>query len=239
MNDTERIPFGYRNWTLEEKYEYMEKMDDYIYIFKIAINTWNDEISNGKWNNDDKNRLNDVFTFMKDLYDLIDANKEEWRNDWRIQSYLKSILFALASSYYLVGDESNSKYVINNFIKPRSDLYKDDLDQINELEKKMSVGTKIKNETKEFNRELYNMKQQSKCFIATAAYGTSYEQEINIFRQWRDEILNQSTIGKKGVQIYYKISPPIADYISKTDKRKKYTRRILNPLITLIKMRYI
>ncbi len=57
--------------------------------------------------------------------------------------------------------------------------------------------------------------KQSKCFIATAAYGTPFAKEINILRYWRDTFLLKHFIGILFVKTYYKISPPIADFISK------------------------
>jgi hypothetical protein len=55
------------------------------------------------------------------------------------------------------------------------------------------------------------------CFIATAAYGTTMAQEIAILRKFRDEILLPNSLGAQFVSFYYKISPPIARFISRHD----------------------
>jgi hypothetical protein len=55
------------------------------------------------------------------------------------------------------------------------------------------------------------------CFIATAAYGTTMAQEIDILRKFRDEILLPNSLGAQFVSFYYKISPPIARFISRHD----------------------
>lgn len=52
------------------------------------------------------------------------------------------------------------------------------------------------------------------CFIATAAYGTDTAREIDILREFRDEVLLPNSLGAKFVSFYYEISPPIAGFIS-------------------------
>jgi hypothetical protein len=52
------------------------------------------------------------------------------------------------------------------------------------------------------------------CFIATAAYGTDTAQEIDILREFRDEVLLPNRLGASVVSLYYQVSPPIANFIS-------------------------
>jgi hypothetical protein len=53
------------------------------------------------------------------------------------------------------------------------------------------------------------------CFIATAAYGTDTAKEIDTLREFRDEVLLPKSLGASFVSLYYKISPPIANFISR------------------------
>ena len=67
------------------------------------------------------------------------------------------------------------------------------------------------------------------CFIATACYGIDSE-EVNIFRSWRDNKLLKSQSGRNFVNFYYKISPPLASFISNKPILKKVIRIGLHPI---------
>jgi hypothetical protein len=65
------------------------------------------------------------------------------------------------------------------------------------------------------------------CFIATAVYGSYSSSEVLILRQFRDEVLLKSSVGKLFVSFYYFISPSIADFISKRSTLKRLVRGLL------------
>ena len=102
--------------------------------------------------------------------------------------------------------------------------------------------TRIKNERlMESNRILFeqhmnnlNQPTKSDCFIATAAYGTEYEQKINVLRCWRDTKLLGSKISSPLVKFYYKKSPPIARFISTRGYLRALVRMCLAPIIIII-----
>ena len=74
------------------------------------------------------------------------------------------------------------------------------------------------------------------CFIATAAYGTSLSEEVDILRQFRDEFLKTSPVGRALVAVYYKLSPPLAGLISRHRTLRALVRECLvNPAVTLSK----
>ena len=62
------------------------------------------------------------------------------------------------------------------------------------------------------------------CFIATAAYGTPMAEEIEILREFRDEYLLTNPVGKGLVDFYYKVSPPIAEFITEHPSLKPIVR---------------
>lgn len=68
---------------------------------------------------------------------------------------------------------------------------------------------------------------KSKCFIATAAYGTPHAQEIDLLRDFRDEILFQYVLGRLFVKVYYLLSPLIAEWISRGEWRQKLVRKMI------------
>jgi hypothetical protein len=76
------------------------------------------------------------------------------------------------------------------------------------------------------------------CFIATAAYGTPFANEINILRNWRDRWLLQRITGRLFVKFYYTFSPPVASNIANSEVRKEQTRRILRPIVKILSGRY-
>tara|TARA_B100000959_G_scaffold268278_1_gene312783 strand:+ start:2671 stop:2970 length:300 start_codon:yes stop_codon:yes gene_type:complete len=76
------------------------------------------------------------------------------------------------------------------------------------------------------------------CFIATAAYGTPFTNEINILRNWRDRWLLRRRVGRLFVKIYYTFSPPVASNIAKSEVKRAQTRRILKPIIKILSERY-
>jgi len=71
------------------------------------------------------------------------------------------------------------------------------------------------------------------CFIATAAFGTPMEEEVLVLRQFRDNYLLTNRPGRAFVAVYYKISPPIAEYIRKCGPARVVVRAVLKPIVQL------
>jgi len=69
------------------------------------------------------------------------------------------------------------------------------------------------------------------CFIATAAYGSSWEPHVVTLRQFRDEYLLTNKLGTRFVETYYRFSPPMADYIAEHDNLRSVARIGLAPLV--------
>jgi len=73
------------------------------------------------------------------------------------------------------------------------------------------------------------------CFIATATYGTDTAQEIDILREFRDEILLPNSLGTQFVSFYYRTSPPIADFISQHDVLRAIVREgFVDPIVAIL-----
>lgn len=75
------------------------------------------------------------------------------------------------------------------------------------------------------------------CFIATAAYGTPFSQEVQWLREYRDRVLLQSSLGRRFVQVYYLCSPPIASLLSRTKIGRSVVRWMLTPVVAWCRRR--
>jgi uncharacterized delta-60 repeat protein len=69
------------------------------------------------------------------------------------------------------------------------------------------------------------------CFVATASFGTLLHPGVKILRQFRDAFLAGSGAGRCLVDIYYTISPPVADHISRHPALSAAVRVVLLPFI--------
>ncbi|HET6489254.1 MAG TPA: fibronectin type III domain-containing protein [Syntrophales bacterium] len=75
------------------------------------------------------------------------------------------------------------------------------------------------------------------CFIATAAFGNYRAPEVILLRQFRDRFLLTNAPGRLFVDVYYRLSPSLADFISQYDSLRSATRLALKPLIFTIQHR--
>lgn len=76
------------------------------------------------------------------------------------------------------------------------------------------------------------------CFIATAAYGSPDAPEVLVFRRSRDEVLLASAPGRAGVRLYYRLSPPLAAFISRGSFLRAVTKAVLlRPILSLLERR--
>ena len=73
----------------------------------------------------------------------------------------------------------------------------------------------------------------SLCFIATAAYGTPMGEEVQILREFRDEYLLTNSVGRAFVDFYYRVSPPIAQFITEHPSLKPIVRVGLLPAVSM------
>jgi hypothetical protein len=74
------------------------------------------------------------------------------------------------------------------------------------------------------------------CFIATAAYGTAMASEVRYLRAFRDQYLLVSDVGRRFVELYYRVSPPIADFLREHSALRSALRLWLWPYALLSRM---
>ena len=73
------------------------------------------------------------------------------------------------------------------------------------------------------------------CFIATAVYGTPFAKEVKILCEFRDKYLLTNSTGEAFVALYYRTSPPIADFIKEKFVLKAIVRKCLKPVVSFSK----
>jgi hypothetical protein len=69
------------------------------------------------------------------------------------------------------------------------------------------------------------------CFIATAAFGSALEPRVVALREFRDVYLMPSHSGRAFVELYYLLSPPMADVIAGDEGLKCGARAVLVPVV--------
>ena len=69
------------------------------------------------------------------------------------------------------------------------------------------------------------------CFVATAVYGDVNCHEVRVLRSFRDDRLMKSALGSVLVAVYYRFSPPVADFIRNKKGLRFLIRKLLDRLV--------
>jgi len=75
----------------------------------------------------------------------------------------------------------------------------------------------------------------SGCYIATMAFGDYDHPQVMILRQFRDDVLDKSVLGKWFIKAYYHYSPRLVEKLKNKNFVNSIIRKILNQFIKLIK----
>ena len=73
------------------------------------------------------------------------------------------------------------------------------------------------------------------CFIATVVYNDFNAPQVKILRKFRDELLLKSMVGRFFVQLYYQVSPPVANFTEKHTFLKSIFKLPLDIFVRIIK----
>jgi len=71
------------------------------------------------------------------------------------------------------------------------------------------------------------------CFIATAAYGSYLDSHVETLQEFRDQYLVTNPVGSSLVSLYYKVSPPVAEFIDEHPALKPIVRVGLLPAVAM------
>jgi hypothetical protein len=65
------------------------------------------------------------------------------------------------------------------------------------------------------------------CFVATAAYGSPEAEQLDVLREFRDLVLLESAAGSRFVDLYYRLGPPMADFLLENSFLRTLVRELL------------
>jgi hypothetical protein len=108
---------------------------------------------------------------------------------------------------------------------PISPIYPDIVKKADEFSRSAKNPTVV--------RQFLKMTKSKKapCFIADAAFAQTPEAaELTILRDYRDQVLLCSKAGRRLVWTYYKISPPLAAWIGRSQLKSAWTRWLLTKM---------
>lgn len=78
--------------------------------------------------------------------------------------------------------------------------------------------------------ELGIQSRPSKCFIATAAFGTADEPAVRALRRYRGRVLRRCASGRAAIALYECFSPPISIVVGRSALVGAVVRRVLVPM---------
>ena len=186
-----------------------------------------------------------VIVEKPDLF--IEAKCEEWvgENSYNVSYVIhnKGTAIALAghnTTLYVDGTVVEHKPVLVDLVP--NETYNDTFDAVisctdgSDTIKVCADNFSVVDELDEDNNCLENEWQCHGCFIATAAYGTSLHEDIDVLRDFRDEYLMTNQIGRALTELYYSTSPPIADLIRDNEGLRTIVRKgLVEPLVYLLR----
>lgn len=158
--------------------------------------------------------------YVAEKYKMIFDEVTKYQNSFSVEQIKTYKVFAENVLYY-EARIANNKEALNRIREVDPKKEQDD------TLKKIRVALLEISETKIC---LIPLEAKPGCFIATAAYSTPKHPDLDTFRNFRDEKLLTNPVGKHLVNLYYQISPSIAQYLEKQPAIKKVLRHKLGRL---------
>lgn len=81
-------------------------------------------------------------------------------------------------------------------------------------------------------------KRNEGCYIATMAYGDYDHPQVIVLRNYRDQVLSRSAIGRSFIRFYYFVSPKLVSVLQGHNAINRRIKLMLDKLIVLIRNRY-
>lgn len=138
-----------------------------------------------------------------------------------------STITGIATGYIEYNDSTNQHVLSfqNNLITDKD--FKELPDYVSSYDRHFTPPTIVLSHIK-IRKTIKN--KASKCFIVTASTDCEHSELVDRYRLFRDNYLSKSKIGRNIIFYYYKVSPPIATYIS----NKTLLKRIINKSLHIL-----
>jgi hypothetical protein len=82
-----------------------------------------------------------------------------------------------------------------------------------------------------FTTTRINFTKLSGCFVATAAYGSPLEPQVESLRRVRDGLRSRSPLFAAATDLYYRSGPAAAAVIARSDAARAVVRMLLAPVV--------
>ena len=69
------------------------------------------------------------------------------------------------------------------------------------------------------------------CYIATAVYGSYDAPQVMSLHRFRDENLSKTMLGRLFIRVYYKLSPPIARWLTTAKITNTLAKAVLDKIV--------
>lgn len=97
------------------------------------------------------------------------------------------------------------------------------------------TGSGDSNSSSNSSQQRTSSSNNSDCFVATAAFGTPLQYEIQLLRDYRDNKLRYTGSGRKFISTYYKVGPTVANFIRKYPVFQAPVRGMVKMIIRFMK----
>jgi len=166
-------------------------------------------------------------------------------NSFTLQKTFTSVLDSTTIPGYTL--DSNAIDVILSFLAKNQKIaaikafrdatnadLKESKDAIDQLDARQPRPQPSTDDSSSKNRVQGPSVKVSKCYIATAVYGSYDAPEVLVLRRFRDEVLSKSLPGRAFIRTYYAVSPPAARRLENAGRMNRLIRSLLDKIVQRI-----
>jgi len=114
-----------------------------------------------------------------------------------------------------------------------------DYEKFLELDPNNQKASMVRDELEKFKSGTASSDKSGCCYVATAVYGSCDAPEVLCLRRFRDETLAHSIFGRMFISLYYRFSPPFAEWLKDARHINKIVRKILDMFVARVSRKLI